>query len=254
MPEVVSPLIWSGIYDAFPKAGAKASPAFEGDRWIKRQVAAAEQVLEAAPDDRAAADNDSYFLGLIAGYLSGKPKPIRVVDFGGSLALAYLPLLKFCECADRLRWTVIETKAVCAAGTKFAKRHGLGRVDFATDIGRLRKFDVFFARNAFHYTKDWCGLIKTIARRSAELVVLRGVITGPTPTFCTLQNYYGQSIPVWFFNEAELVKSFSDAGFELVARRPVKQRYFGKIQSPPMTNFPRSHRGKINLDLVFALK
>ena len=254
MAELTTQTIWSGVYDAFPKAGAKASPAFEGERWLERQVAAAEQVLETVPAARAEADNDSYFLGLIAGYLSGKRKPVRFVDFGGSLALAYLPLLKSCKRVDRVRWTVIETKAICAAGTKFAKRHGLGHVDFAADIGRLRKFDVFFARNAFHYSKDWRGLIKTLAQRGAEMVVLRGVIAGPTPTFCTLQNYYGQSIPVWFFNEGELIKSFGEAGFDLVSRRPVKQRYFGKIQSPPMANFPRSHRGKVNLDLVFALK
>jgi len=252
MPKVESQVIWSGVYDAFPKAGAKASPAFEDGRWIERQMAVAEHVLEMEPYDRAAPDNDSYFLGLITGYLSGKPKPVSVVDFGGSLALAYLPLLKFCKRVDGVRWTVIESKAVCAAGTKFVKRHGLGHVDFATDIGRLRKLDVFFARNSFHYTKDWRGLINTIAQRGAEMVILRGVIAGSSPTFCTLQNYYGERIPVWFFNEAELVLSFSEAGFDLVSRRPVKQRYFGKLQSPPMTNFPRSHRGKMNLDLVFT--
>lgn len=254
MGEVASPLIWSGIYDAFPEAGVNASPAFEGERWIERQVAAAEQALKKAPTDRAEVDNDSYFLGLIAGFLSGKRTPVRVVDFGGSLGLAYLQFFKFCKCVNRVRWTVIETKAICAAGKKFAKQHRLGNMDFATDIGHVRQVDVFFARNAFHYTRDWRGLIKAMSRRGAKLVVLRGVIAGPTPTFCTLQNYYEDSIPVWFFNEAELVKSFREVGFELVSRRPVKQRYFGKIQSPPMTNFPRSHRGKVNLDLVFALK
>jgi putative methyltransferase (TIGR04325 family) len=250
---MVKKTIWSGIYCTFPRLGAKASPAFEGERWLERQVSAAEQVLEAAPAKRAEADNDSYFQGLIAGFLSGKRRPVKVVDFGGSLALAYLQLLKSYKRADRVQWTVIETKAICAAGRNFAKQHRLGHAEFVTDIGRLRKFDVFFARNAFHYTRDWRGLIKSIAQRGAELVVLRGVIAGTTPTFCTLQNYYGQSIPVWFFNEAELVQCFSKAGFDLVSRRPTKQRYFGKLQSPPMTNFPRSHRGKVNLDLVFAL-
>jgi putative methyltransferase (TIGR04325 family) len=245
--------IWSGIYDAFPSAAETVSPAFDGSQWLERQLAVAEQAMEATPASGAEPDNDAYFEGLIAGFLSAKRGPVKVVDFGGSLALAYLQLLKSYRPVERMRWTVVESAPICEAGKDFAKHHRLNHVDFIADIGRTSDFDVFFARNAFHYTRDWHGLISTIAQRGAELVVLRGVIAGPTPTFCTLQNYYGQQIPVWFFNEAELVQSFGEAGFGLVSRRPVKQRYFGKLQSPPMANFPRSHRGKMNIDLVFAL-
>lgn len=253
MAKTATKTIWSGIYETFPSAAEKVAPAFDGNQWQERQLAAAEQAVQAAHERAPEPDNDAYFEGLMAGFFSAKRGPVKVLDFGGSLALAYLQLLKSYRPLDRMRWTVVEAPPICEAGKAFAKRHSLDHVDFIPDIAQASNFDVFFARNAFHYTRDWRELIKTIAQRGAELVVLRGVIAGASPTFCTLQNYYGQHIPVWFFNEADLVHSFGEAGFGLVSRRPVKQRYFGKLQSPPMANFPRSHRGKMNIDLVFAL-
>lgn len=256
MPKTVAKLvgktIWNGMYDAFPSVADAVAPAFDGEQWLQRQLAAAEQAMQAEPESAPAPDNDAYFEGLMAGILSAKRGPVKVVDFGGSMALAYLQLRKSCRLVDRLHWTVVEAAPICDAGKTFAARHHLAHLDFVPDIGGTSRFDVFFARNAFHYARDWRVLIRTIAQRGVEQTVLRGVIAGPTPTFCTLQNYYGQQIPVWFFNEAELIQAFAESGFGLVSRRPVKQRYFGKLQSPPMTNFPRSHRGKMNLDLVFA--
>lgn len=254
LAKAVAKAIWNGIYDAFPSAADAVAPAFDGAHWLERQVASAEQMVQAASESAPEPDNDSYFEGLMTGFLSARRGPVKVVDFGGSLALAYLQLRKSCRLIDRLSWTVVEAKPLCGAGKAFAARHRLAHLDFVPDIGQMHAFDVFFARNAFHYTRDWRKLIRIIAERGPELIVLRGVIAGTTPTFCTMQNYYGQQIPVWFFNETELVRSFGESGFELMSRRPVKQRYFGKLQSPPMANFPRSHRGKVNLDLTFALK
>jgi hypothetical protein len=88
-----------------------------------------------------------------------------------------------------------------------------------------------------------------------ELLVLVGITAGGRiPTFATLQNYYGNWLPVWFWNQNEFVSFIEGLGYECILSQDAEARYFGRVRNLPMSNFPRTHRLSRKCDLVFRRK
>jgi putative methyltransferase (TIGR04325 family) len=187
---------------------------------------------------------------VLAGYLAGRPGIISVLDFGGGLALEFLRLHAAKFPTQQLRFCVIETPTLCRTGKLFFRSEpGVRfRATLPTDG---QSVNIFHAANSLHYLRDWKGFLVRASRLNPELLVFPGVMAGPIPTFGSLQCYYGDKLPVWFWNDTEFIAFVEGLGYECVLRSPSEARYFGRVRDLPMSNFPPSHRLQRKCDLVF---
>ena len=254
-----APHVWAGIYQTIQAAASEvkrkrasrpARNSFEQRRWIQHQINEAKQLRQNG--NRPGAGR-GLLREVVAGYLAGRRGLISVLDFGGGLALEFLRLRAANLPDQQLRFCVIETPTVCRTGKAFFRSEP--GVRFRTTLPTDgRPVNIFHAANSLHYVMDWKQFLFRASRLKPELLVLPGVMAGPIPTFGSLQRYYGDQLPVWFWNDNEFIGFVEGLGYECVLRSPAESRYFGRVRDLPMANFPRSHRLKRKCDLVFRRK
>ena len=151
---------------------------------------------------------------------------------------------------QRLRFCVIETPTICRIGRDFFRAEP--NVSFRSTLpNTVRRVNVFHAANSLHYVNNWKSFLTRVSRLRPELIVLAGITAGHVPTFATLQTYYGNWLPVWFWHQKELVSYVEGLGYECVLCSEAEARYFGRIRNLPMSNFPLTHRLPRKCDLVF---
>lgn len=232
--------VWEGVYTSarhVPRAGAE----FAGTSWVsglREDALRLRHALRAGAPVEPPAD-----VAALAATLATIPSsPIRVLDFGGGLATAYL------WAAARLRvplhWTVVDVEAVCAAGRDiFADDPA---VAFTAKLDDVRgPLDVVHARSALQYAADWEATLRALARFRAPVLALHKLTAGKNPTFATAQlNVPGTRIPYWFLAEDDVVRVLSNEGYGLVSRAP-------GTALPSMDGFPATHRVERALDLLF---
>jgi len=256
--------VWAGVYrtiqeaalDARRASGAsrsssgRRSSSFEQQRWVQHQI---EEARELREDGNRPGASRGILKEVLAGYLVGHFTPISIMDFGGGLALEFLRLQAARLPMKNIRFCVIETPTICRVGKAFFRFED--RVSFRSTLPRAgRRINIFHAANSLHYVLNWKTFLARALSLKPELLVLPGVMAGPIPTFGSLQSYYGNRLPVWFWNEDEFISVVEGLGYDCVFRNQAEARYFGRVRDLPMSNFPRSHRLRRKCDLVFRRK
>jgi len=253
--------VWVGIFKTIQEAAcyarqgkvSKKGPfngqptSFEQERWVRHQLKEAEQLQQ---DENRPGASRGILKEVLAGYVAGRDKSLSVVDFGGGLALEFLRLREAMLPMQRMNFCVIETPTICRTGKVFFRTEPRVCFRATLPIGG-RRVDVFHAANSLHYVVNWKGLLTRVSRLQPELIVLAGITAGPIPTFGSLQNYYGDWLPVWFWNQNEFVSFVEGLGYECIFRGQTEARYFGRVRDLPMPKFPRTHRLRRKCDLVF---
>jgi putative methyltransferase (TIGR04325 family) len=252
--------VWAGVYSTMQEAALDAKRAegrnghsrgktnsFEQRRWVQHQLNEANALRR---DGNRPGASRGLLREVLAGYLVGRRGSISVLDFGGGLALEFLRLQAAKLPTQHIRFCVVETPTICSAGKAFFGFDG--SVTFRSTLPTDgRRVNVFHAANSLHYVADWKGFLARAVRLKPEVLVLPGVMAGPIPTFGSLQCYYGNRLPVWFWNEKDFVGYIEGLGYECVLRNEAEARYFGRVRDLPMSNFPRTHRLRRKCDLVF---
>jgi putative methyltransferase (TIGR04325 family) len=239
-------VIWEGIFSKFPTGGGNV--AFSSKRWIERQKLEAEELMR---NPSAPSSGGSVLADILPGWIAARGTATKIVDFGGGLALEYLRTKGRGVPVDQFAYTVVETEPVCRAGREvFRKTSG---VAFASKLAACRgPIDIFHAASSLHYVRDWKSFLRRVADLGPELLVLAGTLAGAVPTFASLQNYYGTTIPVWFLNQGELFARLGELGFKCISDQPAAARYFGRVRPLPMQNFPSSHRLRRKRNFIFC--
>ena len=253
--------VWEGIYSNIQEAASRArqleiskrvSPndhakSFEQERWVQHQLKEADRLQQG--DYRSGASR-GILKEVLAGYVARRDGSLSVIDFGGGLALEFFRLKGGGLPTQNLSFCVIETPTICRTGRVFFRTEP--RVHFRSTLPKdNRRVDVFHAANSLHYVIDWKGFLTRVSRLQPNLIVLAGITAGPIPTFGSLQSYYGNWLPVWFWNQDEFVSFIEGLGYECVLRAKAEARYFGRVRDLPMSKFPRTHRLQRKCDLVF---
>ncbi len=255
------PNVWAGVYGTIQEAAQNArrltrsakrnsrggTSSFEQRRWVQHQLNEARQLRQ---DGNRPGASRGILREVLAGYLAGHRGSVSILDFGGGLALEFLRLQAAKVPTAHMRFCVVETPTICRAGKVFFRFDG--NVTFRSTLPTDgRRVNIFHAANSLHYVADWQGFLVRAVRLKPDLVVLPGVMAGPIPTFGSLQGYYGNQLPVWFWNETEFIGFVEALGYECVFRNQTEARYFGRVRDLPMSNFPRTHRLRRKCDLVF---
>ena len=80
------------------------------------------------------------------------------------------------------------------------------------------------------------------------------VFAGDFETFVTLQNYYTNKIPHWFFKFSDFIEVFNDNGYCLEMRSYVSAKRLNYDDELPMNNFDDKYKLKYTSHLLFSKK
>ncbi len=242
--------IWQGIYPGFREI-TRTGPGFGGKTWITNQAAKTRAALRAMRNNRGACEQRGSPLPLLAAALSLGQEKISILDFGGGLGLEYINTRNALAPDVCLAYNVVEVEEVCAAGREIFEHDR--EVEFHASLPEDQaKIDIAYFGSSLHYVDDWQKLLHRIAELETGLILLSDLPAGENPTYATAQHYYGSSIPVWFFNRAEVESFMHEAGYRLRFSARHTSRILGREQPLPQDNFPEEYRVGHACDLLFA--
>jgi len=247
--------IWEGIAARFPSQAS--GDVFNSTRWVQSQKKNAAQKIKSlrrVSEDHPDSLVHEYPLCPVAAVASvGKAgkKRIRILDFGGGLDGSFFPLKACLPANTTVDYHVVETDAICREGRRTFR--GVRGLRFHTKFpSRSQSFDIVHAGSSLHYVEDWKSVLNKFAGYKPRFILLSGLMAGGIKTFVTFQNYYGTKIPVWFWNEQEVIKAMQRRGYRLIYRSLLASLYKGKRQALPMKNFPPARRLKRKCNLLFV--
>ncbi|MEP4378202.1 MAG: methyltransferase, TIGR04325 family [Alphaproteobacteria bacterium] len=232
--------IWEGVYESFAAAGGDEG-VFESETWLSRSHARAVEIASGVPDSnhngKSCDITDHYCLPEFAATVARLTGVCRILDFGGAAGFSFNEVATGLSASDKLDFLVVENANLCAIGEDVYAHDD--RIRFNTDLPvESSPFDIVHVGSALQYIDDWKSLLGALAGYRAPLLILDDVMAGPQPTYVTLQNYYGQKIPSWFWNADEFLAAVSQTGYRLIKRSLYRGRFFGERQPLPMGNFP----------------
>jgi len=243
--------IWQGVFDSFDEANADQI-VFEGGVWLEKEAARATKALAGASGPSAIpkiATTFEYVLPFIAATALRSDKHLEILDFGGGMARSFVTLAAMLPSDAKLRFAVVENKAVCARGRQLFA--GDERVSFREEMPHGELFDIVHAGSSLHYVDNWQTTLGLFASTGAEYLVFVDLPAADNVTFVTTQSFHGQRIPVRFWNIQSFVDSVQSLGYRLILKSRYRGYYLPAEAELPTDNFDDSHRLEYFSQLVF---
>ncbi|MCX7149706.1 MAG: methyltransferase, TIGR04325 family [Rhodocyclales bacterium] len=145
---------------------------------------------------------------IVSAVLSMLNKPLSVLDIGGGVGTMYFSLKASCDI--ELDYTVMELPTTCEMGRKL-----LPEVKFVSGVP-AEHFDAVTFCSALQYFEDYKSIIAEALQGLPDTVILTDTPTGPADTFsCAQLNIAGRAIPIWVFNQTEIIELFEAQGYRL---------------------------------------
>ena len=244
--------IWEGIYDHFPED--YIDRVFESERWVnslrERSLRLLNEIEGGGTISAHTLVHEHPLPPVVALLAAWVDTPIRILDFGGGTGSSFVSLIKSLPTSDLVEFHVLETPAVCQLGREVYKK--FRNLHFHDELPRdIKKFDVVHAANSLHYVADWRMMLGQFACYEPRFIMLSGLNAGDIETFVSYQNYYGSKIPVWFWNVREIIGALENLDYNLIYKSLLETSYLGKVQPPPMGNFPPQYQLKRKCNLIF---
>jgi putative methyltransferase (TIGR04325 family) len=245
--------IWEGTYTHFDNAPRKGK-GFSGETWCQRTKASVGESLRALRENGHIPEEAkfrNYILPVLAALAAEDAKNLRILDFGGGMGNSFLPLLADMVEAKKVELHIVETDAVCTAGQElFADEPSV--IFHSTLPDDQRPFDIVHAGSVLHYIRDWQEILAKLASYKPRYILLSDVLAGDIPTFASCQQYYGDTIPVWFWNIKDILTCIEGLGFRLLFKAPFVAKILGREGSLPMGNMPPDRRLSHTCHLLFG--
>lgn len=212
---------WSGDYATWGD-GSAATGGYDAPAILERVETAVRQVLAgraAYERDGVAFPEPKASIGLLAALLLARSScrhPMRVVDWGGSLASSWLQHRRWLDPACVRAWAVVEQEAVVSSGRTLMDD---GIVSFHTSFTEAAlEADLVLWGAALQYLPDPHLALAEAAASSATFLCLdRLAVTWRGRDRLTVQrvprSIYPASYPAWFLDLAGVEGQLQTAGF-----------------------------------------
>jgi putative methyltransferase (TIGR04325 family) len=247
--------IWDGVYNDFKEVPV-AGDGFSGEKWEKNSHTKLLELLDQADSDSAIPPVVSYYsslLPMLAGLLSGQDRKVKILDLGGSLGFTYVPVINGVVRDQQIDYHVIDLERICELGSRIFKDDH--RIHFQSSLpDDIPDLDIVHTNSSMQYIEDWRGMLAKLARYSPRYFLFDNLWAGDIPTYATAQNYYGSTIPCWFFNIEDVFDTMSTVGFELLFKATYVAPVFGQQQEFPQENFAEEYRLGYPCSLLFCRK
>lgn len=240
-------MIWKGVYD-----GASNIPSYtvllDTNEWVDSQVKKLHSFVE--KPSLALVDNQllAKQIGIIFPDGKKEKQPYRIVDYGGSLAFAYVGM----QCPKNVKYFVVETDAICKKGTELLIPE-LVDVTFLSASTKIDfEYDILYMRTALQYAMDWKKELSGLLQMRPNTVLMSHTSCGDIPTYMTMQHWYGIWVPYWFINQAELVAYMAQFGYKLISER--SSELIGHLfydWTNGECGVPETHVLSTTMDLIF---
>jgi putative methyltransferase (TIGR04325 family) len=244
--------IWEGVYEAWADA-PRLGDAFDDQKWLEDQEMRARAVfadLAIGGIPQSAISRD-YVLPMIAAMAMQDCHRLRILDFGGGMAVSYPSVIGAVPNGDSIEFHVVESAGICERGrVVIPERFG---VVFHSKIPSPNiKYDIVNASRSVHYVDDWQGLMQAFALWHPRYIVLAGLLAGDNCSFVSIQNYYDYRIPVRFLNRNDVINVLNGLGYRLIYNTLHVSKRLDKEGTLPMDNFPEENRLEYPCQLVFS--
>lgn len=245
--------LWSGVFDNFSAATADQA-VFEEKIWLDKSSDRARQAANEHARRSMFSQNavaHEYVLPAVAASIARADATLRIVDFGGGMALTYFAVADALPTSQPLVFHIVESGPLC----RRARELNLcdERLSFHEELPVLDgHVDIVHAGSSIQYVEDWSGLLARLCSYRPSHIVLADVPAGDLPhSFVTGQYFYGKRIAHWFFRMEELVSAVEQHGYRLTYHAPYIGSYLGERRPLPMDGLPPTHRLRNFCQLMF---
>jgi putative methyltransferase (TIGR04325 family) len=244
--------VWDGVYSTFSEAAAEGA-VFEQTIWLEKIVERARQSVMQSGGAAAVASiavTSDYALPFVAASIACCGRPLRILDFGGGMGASFLSLVKMLSADQSIDFVIVENSAVCKAGQKFFKEDS--RISFREDVPSPDdSYDIIHCGSSLHYVDDWKGLLDRFALLQPAYILFADLPAADNQSFVTTQMYYGQRIPVHFWNLDEFASCVLAQGYELILKSRYRGYYLDRDADLPTAHFDPDHRLTYLSQLIF---
>lgn len=195
-------MIWEGVY-----SNIKEIPVYDfldTEAWVQSQV---KKLRSTIVNPNKIKEENLQLKSLL-----DSSRNVKVVDYGGSLALSYVAL----GCPRNVEYHVVETSAICCAASELDLEE-LANVKFHDHPDGIDfKYDILYTRTALQYAADWKKDLTLLLKGNPTIVSLAHTSCGDIPTYLTTQKWYETRVPYWFINQQELCDFMKSHGYSLI--------------------------------------
>ena len=233
-------LIWEGVYSSFADV-PKIGDGFAGSEWNSAMLEKGRLAIE-SPETAGGGVSlySTSLLPLVVALTEPREEPVRILDFGGGVGTTFAAVMQSVQ-NRRLDYHVVEMPNVCDIGARVFKDDP--RIRFHSTLpGDVTSVDIVHFGSSIQYVEEWKDFLQRVVRYRPGFLLFTELMAGDIPTFATAQNYYGSTIPAWFFNFSEFTDHLARLGFHLEFKAPYGGTYLGKVQPVPQPNFAPEYR------------
>ena len=247
--------IWEGIFKDFKCAkNYSDGSGFSGKTYNKKAIDSAKECIDSLAINKPIPffhKQRSVLLPPVVGMMLNKEPKINVLDFGEGLGIGYMILKESIPNAkSKIDYTIIELPEICEQGKDLHKNE----IHFIDSFSGLNEFQLIHSSSAIQYVNDWKSLVNKFCSLNPSHILMSDVFAGDFKTFVTLQNYYSNKIPHWFFNTSEFVEIFDSNGYYLEMKSDVSAKRLNFYDELPMKNFDKKNRLKYTSHMLFSKK
>lgn len=244
--------IWEGVFNEFPESDS--SHIWDSERWLT-SIFKTLSIPDASEVETVSNLSlvHEYPLPPVVAMLTNYKNdlPVRILDFGGSCGNHFLTCMSSLPKAQLIEFHIVEGKAICEKGRDLYSNYA--NVFFHESLpNEIQNFDIIHIAATLHYIRDWRNLLKQLLQYTPEVLMLNALNAGDIRTFVSYQNYYGEKIPVWFWNIHEILDFMSSVGHKLIYKSQLEFSFLGEMQPLPMSNFPQEFRLNRKCNLMFV--
>jgi putative methyltransferase (TIGR04325 family) len=150
---------------------------------------------------------------------------LTIIDFGGGHAVGLFNLLEFLPNLNlgRIRYNLVETRAVCDAVKKYVlptlkdKYGSLSFINVTEDIpGSLSGTIIVNIGSSIQYVENYPYTLERLCLNSPQFVVASDIPICDQPTYVRQQtNRPHRSVPNWVFNRTEFISRMAAVGYKM---------------------------------------
>lgn len=245
--------IWEGVYPHYDDAPKKGG-GFDTDFWRNRnkgRVVAELETLRVHGQVPDCAKFREYVLPVVVAMAAEGRERLSILDFGGGMGNGFVPLLADLPALECIDYVIVDNDRLCDAARPLFE--GSVAPTFRSTLpGPETRFDLVHAGSVLPYIRDWKELLARLLTHQPRHLLLSDLLAGSFPTFATVQNSFGDTIPHWFFNLDEVIETVEGLGMRLLFKAPYVGRFLGQEGPLPMDNFPPQYRLRHASHLLFG--
>ena len=245
--------IWQGVFQDFKNAKEIADGfGFSSETYNSRAYDAAKECLISLEKNEPIPffhKQRSVILPSVVAMLLNNNSKLNILDFGGGLGIGYMTLKEsIADIKQKLNYNIIELPEICKQGNDLHNNE----IKFYDFFPNIKQFDLVHSSSAIQYIEDWRKLIAKLCSYNARYILMSDVFAGNFETYVTLQNYYNNKIPHWFFNYFDFIETFKQFDYKLEMKSYVSAKRLNYEDELPMNNFEDKYKLKYTSHMLFS--